>query len=75
MADIADFANDLVQQRLDQALAVRAAQLSTTTLHSLMFCDECDEPIPEARRLAQPGCTHCVDCQSADDLRASRYAR
>nr|WP_127880915.1 TraR/DksA C4-type zinc finger protein [Pseudomonas carnis] len=75
MADIADFANDLVQERIDQAVAARLALMSSTAPHSLMFCDECDEPIPEARRLAQPGCTHCVECQSADDLRASRYAR
>ncbi|MGY2409583.1 TraR/DksA C4-type zinc finger protein [Pseudomonas pergaminensis] len=40
-----------------------------------MFCGHCDEPIPEARRLAQPGCTLCVGCKAADDLRASRYAR
>ncbi|WP_439800511.1 TraR/DksA C4-type zinc finger protein [Pseudomonas lurida] len=40
-----------------------------------MFCDECDEPIPDARRLAQPGCTLCIGCKTADDLRASRYAR
>ncbi|WP_044286782.1 TraR/DksA C4-type zinc finger protein [Pseudomonas simiae] len=75
MADIADFANDLVQERLDQAQAARAALKRATALHSLMFCDECDEPIPEGRRLAQPGCTHCIECQAADDLRASRYAR
>lgn len=75
MADIADFANDLVQERLDQALAARAALKSDTTLHSLMFCDGCDEPIPEARRLAQAGCTLCVGCQSVVDLRAAHYAR
>ncbi|WP_445262026.1 TraR/DksA C4-type zinc finger protein [Pseudomonas sp. EL_65y_Pfl1_R83] len=40
-----------------------------------MFCDECDEPIPDARRLAQPGCTLCIGCKTADDLRVSRYAR
>lgn len=75
MADIADFANDLVQERIDQAVAARLALMSNTVLHSLMFCEECDEPIPEARRLAQPGCTLCVGCKAADDLRASRYAR
>ncbi|RTY01685.1 TraR/DksA family transcriptional regulator [Pseudomonas sp. C 49-2] len=75
MADIADFANDLVQERIDQAVAARLALMPKTVLHSLMFCDECDNAIPEARRLAQPGCTLCVVCQAADDMRAARYAR
>ena len=74
VADIADFANDLVQERIDQAVAARLALMSNTAQHSLMFCDECDDPIPEARRLAQPGCTLCIECKTADDQRAARYA-
>ena len=31
------------------------------------FCDECDEPIPEARRIAMPGVRLCVACQSGRD--------
>lgn len=34
---------------------------------SAAFCDECDEPIPEARRQAIPGVRLCVDCQSGRD--------
>ncbi|RQO50573.1 TraR/DksA C4-type zinc finger protein [Pseudomonas sp. KBW05] len=75
MADDIDFANDLVQKQIDQAVEARLALLSDIVLPSLMFCDECEEPIPEGRRLAQPGCTLCIECQSTDDLRASRYAR
>lgn len=75
VADIADFANDLVQDGLDQILARRAALKATAAAPSLMDCAECLEPIPEARRLAQPGCTFCIECQSVDDLRAARYAR
>ncbi|WP_036997022.1 TraR/DksA C4-type zinc finger protein [Metapseudomonas resinovorans] len=26
-------------------------------------CDSCGDEIPEARRLAVPGCRLCVDCQ------------
>ncbi|SUA36314.1 phage associated protein [Neisseria zoodegmatis] len=26
-------------------------------------CDDCGDPIPEARRQAVPGCTRCVYCQ------------
>jgi phage/conjugal plasmid C-4 type zinc finger TraR family protein len=31
------------------------------------YCEDCDEEIPEARRLAVKGCTKCVACQSKDD--------
>ena len=34
---------------------------------SAEFCVECDEPIPEARRLAVPGVQLCVACQAARD--------
>lgn len=32
-------------------------------------CDECGEPIPEARRWALPGARTCVACQSTRDRR------
>ncbi|KHA73063.1 conjugal transfer protein TraR [Pseudomonas chlororaphis] len=76
MADIADFANDLVLERVDQALAARRiAAKSALVAHSFQLCEECDEPIPEARRVAQPGCTHCVDCLSLVELKGARHAR
>lgn len=34
---------------------------------SAELCDECDEPIPEARRQAIPGVRLCVVCQSGRD--------
>ncbi|MHB2246421.1 TraR/DksA family transcriptional regulator [Pseudomonas fitomaticsae] len=74
MADIADFANDLVQERLDQALAARNAAKPALAAHSFLFCETCDEPIPEARRLAQPGCTQCVGCLSVDEVKGARHA-
>lgn len=30
---------------------------------SLLYCEECGEEIPEARRKAMPGVCLCVDCQ------------
>ena len=36
---------------------------------SLNHCAECDEPIPEARRVALPGVKLCVECQSERDGR------
>ena len=34
---------------------------------SLRECEECGEPIPEARRRALPGVRLCVACQSVRD--------
>lgn len=34
---------------------------------SLRFCAECEEEIPEARRLAKPGVKLCIDCQQERD--------
>ena len=34
---------------------------------SLLECEECGEPIPEARRLALPGVRLCVACQNEAD--------
>lgn len=36
---------------------------------SLAHCVECDEPIPEARRIAVPGVRLCIDCQNERDSR------
>lgn len=33
-------------------------------------CEECDAPIPAARRKALPGVTLCVPCQEARDAEA-----
>jgi len=34
---------------------------------SLTHCAECEEPIPEKRRLALPGVKLCIDCQQERD--------
>jgi phage/conjugal plasmid C-4 type zinc finger TraR family protein len=74
VADIADFANDLVQERIDQAMAARSAAKAESVAHSLLFCEACDDPIPEARRLASPGCSQCISCQSLSE-RGIQHAR
>lgn len=48
-------------ERMRQRNAHRAAG------ESAAFCDNCDEPIPEARRAAIAGVRLCVDCQSGRD--------
>lgn len=75
MADIADFANDLVQEGIEHALAARNALKPVAMARSFMFCDACEEPIPEARRLASPGCTQCTGCQTLAEQLEARHAR
>lgn len=72
MADNADFANDLVQEGIDRILAARAAVVIG---HSFLFCEGCDDAIPQARREAAPGCTHCTPCQTFNEMKEARYAR
>lgn len=40
----------------------------------LMQCEDCDEPIPEARRKAVPGVRLCVRCQEAHDVEQSTFS-
>ncbi|WP_353231591.1 TraR/DksA C4-type zinc finger protein [Pseudomonas helleri] len=72
MADDVDFANDLVQERLDLALAARKAR---PVFASYEFCVDCDSTIPMARRLAVTSCTRCAACQQLNEQVGTRYAR
>lgn len=66
MADIADIANDIEQERITRILSNRplpADQPSATD------CKECDLPIAEARRLALPGVQTCIHCQEINEQR------
>lgn len=71
MADIADVANDLMQERIDHALAARKPAAVSA---SFEFCVDCDEAIPQARRLAARGCMRCAGCQQALEQKGARYA-
>ncbi|WP_445620628.1 TraR/DksA family transcriptional regulator [Kushneria sp. Sum13] len=64
MADSIDLANENSQRHLEAALASRARM---ATMPSLTHCEDCDEPIPEARRNAVPGVATCIECQSINE--------
>ncbi|HHO8014001.1 TraR/DksA C4-type zinc finger protein [Pseudomonas aeruginosa] len=66
MADLADHANELVLARLDGLLAARPA---LAIRESAEDCEDCGEPIPQARRRAEPGCSRCIDCQDRHERR------
>ena len=58
-----------VQEQIDASIAdaVEYARNQIAKGISRERCEECDEVIPEARRLAVPGVTRCVECQSEFD--------
>lgn len=58
-----------VQEQIDSSIedAIARARSQLPRGESLTHCEECDAPIPEARRQAVPGVRLCVACQSAHD--------
>jgi phage/conjugal plasmid C-4 type zinc finger protein, traR family len=62
MTDFIDRACDLEEMQRAHALA-RQADRAAQNYPSAYECEECGEPIPEARRQAVPGCRLCIDCQ------------
>lgn len=55
-----------VQDQIDASIedAVKLARSRMPKGSSLSHCEECDEPIPLARRKAVPGVRMCILCQS-----------
>lgn len=45
--------------------AIERAKRALPQGESLTHCEECDAPIPEARRVAMPGVYLCVLCQQS----------
>ncbi len=64
-SDIIDQANELVEHRLQ--LAIQKHRIDQNAV-SAERCSECEEDIPEARRVAMPGCKTCASCQEVLDL-------
>jgi len=55
-----------VQEQIDASVedAVKLARSRLPEGEGLARCQECDAPIPEARRKAIPGVRLCIDCQA-----------
>ncbi|MGF2734583.1 DksA/TraR family C4-type zinc finger protein [Marinobacter sp. DUT-1] len=58
-----------VQEQIDASVEdeIQRARSQLAEGESATNCDECDAPIPEARRKAIPGVRLCIDCQSAHE--------
>lgn len=69
MVDLVDMANEVAQLRLNAALE-RQLQASSKSAVSAEYCEDCEEPIPELRRVALIGVQTCVECQGLREKRA-----
>jgi phage/conjugal plasmid C-4 type zinc finger TraR family protein len=63
-----------VQDQIDASIedAVKRARSHLPRGESAEYCDNCEEPIPEARRKAIPGVRLCVPCQQDLDEKHSK---
>lgn len=54
-----------VQEQIDASVAdaVKMARSRLPEGESAVNCEECEEPIPDARRKAIPGVRLCIECQ------------
>lgn len=66
MPDIIDTAAEI--EELQRNAALSAHRLNRNSV-SAERCEECDEPIPEPRRAAVPGCQTCAECQGIIELK------
>ena len=63
-----------VQDQIDASVedAVKLARSQLPQGESLAECEECDNPIPQARREAVPGVRLCINCQSQLDEQTAK---
>lgn len=61
-----------VQEQIDDSVAeaVERARSQLGSGAGRSHCEECGDPIPEARRRAVPGARCCIACQSVRDARS-----
>ena len=67
--------DNAVQEQIDATVedAIKRARSRLPQGPSRAHCEECDAPIPEARRKAMPGVRLCVPCQEAQDREAAGF--
>lgn len=66
MTDFADRASEREAEFLVEALAKHQPPSENTAGFS--HCEDCGDPIPEAKRKAVRGCTRCVVCHEYSQL-------
>jgi len=68
--------DDAVNEQINSTIedAVARARKGLPQGESLKECEECGEPIPEARRKAIPGVRLCINCQQEKDLHNASFS-
>ncbi len=68
--------DNAVQDQIDATIkdAIKRARSSVRKGPGLKHCEECEAPIPEARRKAVPGVRLCVSCQEAHDQEQKAFS-
>lgn len=64
--DIIDTSAEIEELQRNAALSAHRIDRNAVSAER---CEECDEPIPEPRRAAVPGCQMCIDCQCEKERR------
>jgi phage/conjugal plasmid C-4 type zinc finger TraR family protein len=63
--DDVDLAQEINEGHIQRALALRLLPgTGQVKQPSRTECIDCEEPIPDGRRAAVPGCMRCIDCQT-----------
>ncbi|HBM3276626.1 TraR/DksA family transcriptional regulator [Klebsiella oxytoca] len=70
MADAMDLAQQREQEDRERHISNARSRIA---IPSLFLCEQCDAPIPEARRIAIPGVAFCVNCQEVTELKSKHY--
>lgn len=65
-----------VQEQIDATIkdGIQRARSRLGQGPGLEHCEECDAPIPEARRRAVPGVRLCIACQEAQDREQAAFS-
>ncbi|HDR2754087.1 MULTISPECIES: DksA/TraR family C4-type zinc finger protein [Enterobacter] len=66
-----DAVNEQINSTIEDAVARARGEIPQG--ESLEVCEECGDPIPEARRKAIPGVRLCITCQQDKDSQNSSY--
>lgn len=68
--------DDAVQDQIDATVkdGIARAKSRLPEGPSREDCDECGEPIPEARRTALPGVRLCLPCQARAEEKAETFS-
>ncbi|WP_446030568.1 TraR/DksA family transcriptional regulator [Lelliottia amnigena] len=65
-SEIIDQASELEEMLREQAIAAHRIDRNAV---SATHCVDCDEAIPDLRRVTVPGCKRCASCQADEELR------